>query len=219
LLVVIDPITAYLGVKKIDSFRTADVRAVLTPLKNLAEELGVAIIAVMHFNKKVDVTNALLRISDSMAFGALARHVYGIIDDAENDRKLFVRAKNNIAAKGSNQTLSFRFQEKEVGVDPHGKPVLAPYIEWGTEYVDVTATEAMQAAAEQKAPAARDDAKQFLNGLMQNGPASGVEEAAKANGISRRTLFRAKVELGIVAKKDGEHGAWRWHLPTKPERI
>ena len=43
--------------------------------------MKVAIIAVMHFNKKMDVTNALLRISDSLAFGAVARHVYGVIDD------------------------------------------------------------------------------------------------------------------------------------------
>ena len=61
-LVVIDPITAYLGFGTIDSFRTADVRAVLTPLVTLAAEMKVAIIAVMHFNKKMDVTNALLRI-------------------------------------------------------------------------------------------------------------------------------------------------------------
>jgi putative DNA primase/helicase len=97
-LVLIDPISAYLGVGKVDSFRGTDVRGVLTPLTTLATETKVAVISVMHFNKKVDVTNALLRISDSLAFGAVARHVYGVIDDAENERKLFVRAKNNVAA-------------------------------------------------------------------------------------------------------------------------
>ena len=75
-LVQIDPITAYLGKDKIDSFRTTDVRAVLGPLVELATDLKVAMVAIMHFNKKVDVDNALLRISDSLAFGATARHVY-----------------------------------------------------------------------------------------------------------------------------------------------
>ena len=99
-LVIIDPISAYLGgVGKIDSFRATDVREVLTPLVTLAAEKKVAIIGVMHFNKKVDVTNALLRISDSLAFGAVARHVYGVIDDPENRRKLLVRAKNNVSAE------------------------------------------------------------------------------------------------------------------------
>jgi hypothetical protein len=64
-LVLIDPISAYLGVGKIDSFRTTDVRAVLAPVVDLAADLNVAIIGIMHFNKKTDVSNALLRISDS----------------------------------------------------------------------------------------------------------------------------------------------------------
>jgi hypothetical protein len=68
--------------------------------------MKVAIIGVMHFNKKMDVTNALLRISDSLAFGAVARHVYGVIDDSENGRKLFVRAKNNVSARSKDKTLA-----------------------------------------------------------------------------------------------------------------
>jgi putative DNA primase/helicase len=91
----IDPVTAYLGVKQMDSFRTTDVRAVLGPVTDLASELMVSIVGIMHFNKKTDVTNALLRISDSLAFGATARHVYAVIDDAENKRKLLVKGKNN----------------------------------------------------------------------------------------------------------------------------
>ncbi len=96
-MVQIDPITAYLGVKQIDSFRTTDVRAVLGSVTDLASELMVSIVGVMHFNKKTDVTNALLRISDSLAFGATARHVYAVVDDPENKRKLLVKGKNNLA--------------------------------------------------------------------------------------------------------------------------
>jgi hypothetical protein len=40
----------------------------------------------------------LLRVSDSAAFTAAARHLYGVIDDRPNKRKLFVRGKNNVAA-------------------------------------------------------------------------------------------------------------------------
>jgi AAA domain len=217
--VLIDPITAYLGLGKIDSFRTGDVRAVLTPLCNLAAELRVAIIAIMHFNKKVDVTNALLRISDSLAFAAVARGVYGVIDDAEHERKLFVRAKNNLAARDQNKTLAFRFTACEVGIDKNtGEVIRAPYIVWDPQYVDVTASEAMQAAAESKSPAARDEAQKFLTDILANGPIlkTEIEEAAEANGIAERTLRRAKTELKIIAKKDGDGAKWRWHLP-KPQ--
>jgi putative DNA primase/helicase len=45
-LIQIDPISAYLGVGKIDSFRTTDVRAVLAPLVDLAAQLKVATVGV-----------------------------------------------------------------------------------------------------------------------------------------------------------------------------
>ena len=218
-LVLIDPISAYLGVGKVDSFRGTDVRAVLTPLTTLAVDTKVAVIGVMHFNKKTDVTNALLRISDSLAFGAVARHVYGVIDDAENKRMLLVRAKNNVAAKIKNQTLGYRFGVRAVGTDEEtGATIEAPYILWESEYVDVTAVEAMQAAAETKSPGARDEARKFLCDLLAKGPAlkTEIEDEAAANGITQRTLFRAKGELQITAKKDGEGGKWRWHLPAQP---
>src|SRR5262249_21463177 len=41
-LVIIDPVSAYLGVGKVDGRSATDVRGVLTPLKDMAEELDVA---------------------------------------------------------------------------------------------------------------------------------------------------------------------------------
>jgi putative DNA primase/helicase len=115
-LVLIDPISAYMGVKQMDSYRTNDVRSVLAPVVEMATKLRIAFIAIMHFNKKTDVTSALLRISDSLAYGATARHVYAAIDDVENKRKLFVKAKNNLA-KYDQQSLAYHFSVKNVGFD------------------------------------------------------------------------------------------------------
>jgi hypothetical protein len=218
-LVLIDPISAYLGTGKIDSFRTTDVRAVLGPLVDLANELGVAFVGIMHFNKKMDVTNALLRISDSLAFGAAARHVYAVVDDAENKRKLLVRAKNNLAP--ATKALAYSFSVREVGRDPKtDQTIHAPHIIWHPKHVDVTASEAMQAATEAKSPTARDEAKTFLTDILGQGPVTKneIEEAAEANGIAERTLFRAKSSLKIIAKKDGPNGEWTWRLPGQPKR-
>jgi putative DNA primase/helicase len=219
-VVQIDPITAYLGHGKIDSFRTTDVRSILAPLVELAAELGVALIAIMHFNKKTDVTNALLRISDSLAFGATARHVYAAVDDTENKRKLLVRAKNNLAPN-NNKTLAYRFSARKVGRDSKtGKEIWAPYVIWEPRHVDVTVFEAMQATTRPKSTTARDDAKQFLRDALAKGAVSSNEiaEEAEANGISRPTLFRAKADLKIKAKKDGVRGVWVWQLPEQPRR-
>jgi putative DNA primase/helicase len=224
-MILIDPITAYLGIGKIDSFRATDVRAVLGPLVEFAGELRVSILAIMHFNKKIDITNVLLRISDSLAYGATARHAYAIVDDPDNHRKLFVKGKNNLAPKDQ-KTLAFGFDEREVGTDKKtGAPIIAPHIVWHAEPVDITATEAMQAAAESKSPSARETAKRFLEALLSDGPVDAKDaiEAAEANGISVRTLKRARSELSIDVKKDGPivdgERTWRWHLATKKERT
>ena len=222
--VLIDPISSYLGLDEVDSYRETDVRAALGPLKDLAEEKRIAIITIMHFNKKVDVTNAMLRISSSLAFVGLPRHVYAVISDTDNDRQLFVRAKNNDAPISDNQTLAFTFKTKEVGYDEKlNKVIVAPYIEWETEYVDITANEAMQAASENKSPGARDKAKKLLQEVLKDGPKpvkgdDGLEDLAKGHDISWPTMERAKKDLGIIAEKDsGPKGAWRWRLPLQNE--
>ena len=65
--------TSYLGVGKLNTSSTTDVRGILGPLVKLAERKRVAIVGIMHFNKKADVTNAMLRIADSLAYVAASR--------------------------------------------------------------------------------------------------------------------------------------------------
>jgi DNA polymerase len=222
-LVEIDPVSAYMGFGKVDSYRTTDVRAILGPLKDLAEELSVAIIGIMHFNKKIDVTNVLLRVSDSLAFVAAPRHVFGVIDDPDNGRKLVVRAKNNLAAaEQKKKSLAFHFDVMQVGVDARNdKPIQAPFIVWEPDYVDVTANEALSAASENKAPAAVDEAKRFLLDMLANGPVAKkeIEDAAEGCEISLATLRRAKRILRVIAEKDRDtpKGSWFWKLPPKEE--
>ena len=221
--VFIDPITAYLGVDEMDSYRDTDVRAVLGPLKELAEEMRISVISVMHFNKKVDITNALLRVSNSLAFVGLPRHVYAVVHDADNERTLFLRAKNNDVAKSDSQTLSFRFEEKETGFDEKlGMSIRAPHIVWDSEYVDISATEAMQAASENKSPAKKDEAKNLLLALLADGQEvlqTEIEETAAGHFISQRTIRRAAKDLKIIPQKDrsSPKGGWYWALPPQDD--
>src|SRR5262249_1591609 len=208
--ILIDPVTADLGTGRngVDSFRDTDVRGVLGPLVQLADELRIAIITIMHFNKKIDVTNALLRISNSLAFGGVARHVFAITKDAANSRRrLMSRAKNNIASEENNQTLAFHFATKHVGKDwRDDRPIEAPFVVFEPGYVDVTATEALSAVNENKAPGALDDAKDFLRDILLVGGGralkTDIEEAAEAEKISDRTLRRAKKILKVRAEKE-----------------
>jgi putative DNA primase/helicase len=217
-MIQIDPITAYLGVKQIDSFRTTDVRAVLGPVTDLASELMVSIVGIMHFNKKTDVTNTLLRISDSLAFGTTARHVYAVVDDPENKRKLLVKGKNNLAAHDT-KALAYGFGAREVGKDKKtGQDIWAPHIVWYLQHVEVTSTEAMQAAGGQSGYARRE-AREFLLNRLEAGPvnADDILEEAKHNGISQKTLKRAKKDLKIRSIRRQDN--WIWELPAKPRTV
>jgi hypothetical protein len=84
---------------------------------------------------------------------------------------------------------------------------------------EVTATEAMEAAESGggSARARRKEAENFLRSKLASGPVpqKEIEEEAKANCISDRTLRRAKTELGVkAAKQQGKNGGgWTWELP------
>jgi hypothetical protein len=221
-LVIIDPVSVYLGVGKVNNSSTTDVRGMLAPLTKLAEEKRLAIIGIMHFNKKQDVNNAMLRVADSLAYVAAARHVYVVVDDVESEKAgLFVKAKNNLAP--DKHALRFMVGLQEVGRDPDTQePIWAPHVVWDRQQVEVTATEAMEAAESGGTKrAAQREAEQFLKSKLAYGPVSKteIEEEAEAQDISvKGALKRAKVKLGIRTRKEKGKldGSWLWSLPENP---
>ena len=218
LCIIIDPMSAYLGVGKVNNNSTTDVRGFLKPLTDLAAEKMICVLGVMHFNKKVDVTNAMLRIANSLAYSAAARHVYAVVDDPDvENRRLFVKAKNNSAGPAK-KTLSYMTGARMIGHDEITKAeIYAPHIEWGPDYVEISASEAMQAeAGGNKGRAERREAKAFLLDRLESGPVKQSElfEESEAAGLSKSTLQRAKKDLKIVSRKGkGLDNAWTWELP------
>jgi putative DNA primase/helicase len=102
--VVIDPITAYLG--EVDSHRNGEVRALLAPLSDLAAQHGTAIIGVSHLNKSAG-TEALMRVTGSLAFVAATRAAYLVAQDPENpSRRFFLRMKNNLGPESAGLAFS-----------------------------------------------------------------------------------------------------------------
>jgi putative DNA primase/helicase len=166
------------------------------------------------------VTNAMLRIADSLAYVAAARHVYVVVDDTKVEhRRLFVKAKNNLAP--DKRALSYMIGARNVGNDEEtGEEIWAPHVEWGPEHVEVTATEAMQGEAAGGGPSryALREATEFLQERLATGAGKVKEitEEAEANGITTATLRRAKRDLGIKSRKEkGVDAEWFWELPAK----
>jgi hypothetical protein len=208
ILVSIDPITAYLG-DNVDSHRTADVRSVLSRVEHFADEHSIAIWAITHPPKAVQ-SKALNSFTGSLAFVASARLAFVAIEEAETDRSLLLAVKNNLGPKA--EGLGYRLVQ---GWTSRG--ILTSQVAWDAMPVTVTANEALAAAADEaKRGGQRREAKAFLNAYLEAGPmpAESVKQAAEDNGISERTLARAKKDLGVIVKKDGFAGGWTWALPA-----
>jgi energy-coupling factor transporter ATP-binding protein EcfA2 len=208
-LVVIDPISAYLGAT--DSHRNSEVRGLLAPLSVLAGRHGAAVVCVNHLNQ-TGGSDALLRVVGSIAFTAAARAAYLVAEDAERpERRLFLPLKNNLAEGGTG--LAFRVEGHQLpgGID-------TSRVSWDSEPVTMTANEALRTAAEagEERSAVRD-AKEFLEELLADGslPSKQVRSEADQAGLTWATVRRAQQALGVVVAKEGMKGPWTWQLPPK----
>jgi len=208
-LLVIDPITAYMG--KVDSHKTADVRSVLAPLAEMAARHNVAIVCVSHLNKGSD-TEAMMRVTGSLAYVAASRAAFLVAEDKENPtRRLLLHIKNNLS--GDRTGLAFTIEPHHI-VDCD---IDTSKVVWENGYVHQTANDICAIPSSKEENSALSEAKDFLVDVLSNSPmgASEIKKQARDAGIKPRTLDRAKKELGIKAKKLGMEEGWAWVLPTK----
>ncbi|MEJ5342802.1 MAG: AAA family ATPase [Thermogutta sp.] len=207
-LLIVDPIGDFLG-GQIDSHRDNEVRAVLTPLTELARRHNVAILVVMHRRKSFGDGGADETVMGSRGFTGIARSVWHVTRDAnDKKRRLFLPGKQNLAEELPG--LAFRI----VGDSPWTR------VEWEREPVNMSADEGLEAERQASRPGpeaeALEDAKAFLLTALSAGPrlAKDVLEDWKVNhGGCERTLHRAKAQIGVVSFREKIPGPWFWKLP------
>ena len=88
---------------------------------------------------------------------------------------------------------------------------------WESSAVTVTAEEAMKPQVHDEERSDLDDAKDFLRGLLIDGPvlSKQIERDAKGAGHAWRTIQRAQKSLGIVAVKKGMKEGWVWQFGSE----
>jgi hypothetical protein len=191
-----------------DSHVNAEVRAVLTPLAELATEKRVAILAVTHLRKGEGA--AMYRAMGSLAFIAAARAAWAVVrDKGDPNRRLMLAVKNNLAADVANG-LAFT-------IEPHGLGG-APVVCWEREPVTITADEALAPDAKERGRPAddRQDAEAWLREALAGGPRLAKDvtaEAIEGHCIAKRTLDRARKAVRVVAFREEHRGPWWWKLP------
>lgn len=208
-LVVIDPISAYLG--GTESHKNADVRGMLAPLSALATERGFALVCVSHLNKNQGVS-AIYRTTGSLAFAAAARAVWLVVkDNSDESRRGFLPIKNNIGKDTTGLAYSL------VSMPGHDQPAL----QWESAPIETSADDALAAdRGDDDRHSALDHACEFLRAVLAEGEmkCEDVHGLAEKAGISKSTLRRAFRAVDVHTRKSGkpgEPGAWWWSLPPE----
>jgi hypothetical protein len=198
-LVVIDPISAYLG--GADSNTNAEVRGILSPLASLAARHGVAVLCVTHLRKSAGA--AVHRAIASIAFTAAARAVWAVAPDpSDENRRLLLAVKQNLGPNIAG--LAFRVETQD----------RRPHLAWDSGAVTLDANSVLN-VADGEDHSQRKDAEEWLRDYLADGPAAArdVIRAASDNGVAKTTLGRAATSLNVVRRKLGGRGAgWEWSL-------
>lgn len=199
-LLVLDPLQAFLGGSGATS--PARVRAILAPVVKLAEELGVTILGVRHLTKARG--RSTYRGLGSIDFYAAARSVLLVgLSPRSPDTSVLVHLKHSYGPAG--RSLEFEIADERVA--------WLGSSELRAEDLDPPPTRLPNRTALEVACA-------FLCELLESGPvpARSVVERAAEQGIAKRTLERAKDELGIAVEKvagkgpGAGRGHWQWAL-------
>lgn len=210
---IVDPVTAFLG--GTDGHKTGEVRGLLRPLERLAQDRGIAIVLVSHLNKGGS-SEALMRVTGSLAFIAAARAGFLVVADSEQpERRLFLDAKNNIARKADG--LVFTVEEATIPSGWRDGRIATSRIVWTGETATVTADEALAAQATAgEDRSAREEATDWLRDALAHGPRPrrDLERAAQADGLAWKTIQRGAKVLGVTMTRAGFGAGSIWALPA-----
>lgn len=205
--VVVDPLMEYMN--GADIYKNDQVRAKLRPWVRMADEINGVVLAIAHLNK-APTGDVVAGINGSSAFGEVARCVLGFSKSNDDDFRIMSVEKNSTGKSG------FAWTYQMVGVDithPETKETANVGTYQLGDESDLTVGDYLRDQGESSA--AKEDARDFLQELLKDGPVRSPEvyKEAEEAGISKDQAKRAKSKLGVRAKKDAD--GWWWALPEK----
>lgn len=218
-LVVIDPVSAYLGAA-VDSHNNTEVRATLTPITELAAQRKVAVLLVSHLNKGGG-TEAMTRVIGSIAFTAAARAAYLVAADPEDpdNRRFFAPIKNNLGP--AKPGLAFGLETVTLEANGYERVVTSKVV-WEPNPISLSANDIMAAgSADPEERGALEECMAWVECMLVNADGHATPMTAKdlirqasEAGHSDRTLKRARKALNVQAVKEKE----RWMVSLGKRR-
>jgi hypothetical protein len=188
-LVILDPLMATLG-SDVDSSRDQAVREVFSPLEQLAEQTGCAMLIIRHLSK-IGSSNPLYRGAGSIGIIAAARVAFMVIPHPDNqNQRILTTTKNNLSKQPVN--LVFEVIEKTNSI---------PCIQWLGE-TDLTLSTLFNTSA--NVSLLRQDILAVLkDSITPLGPAEIVERTGYNYSTIRATLRRMHLAQEIASPARG----------------
>jgi len=212
-MLVLDPLVALLP-GKIDAHRDQDVRRAIAPLAKLAEEEDIAVVGIFHLNKGQS-RDVLMRASGSIAFVAAARSVLLLAadpGDADGERgRERILAHRKCSVGPSTRSLTCRIEGREL-LGENGVISTSRLMIVGES--DLDAADLLGGSAPDEEASALAEAVAFLQQeLAEVGRCTSktIHRKAREAGHTKRTLERAKRQLGVKAVR--RYSEWWWELP------
>lgn len=216
-LVVFDPLTAFLS-ERVDSFKDQSVRRALGPVTAFARQRGVAVVGIMHLNRR-EGAEVSSRISGSSGFRNAARSVliFGADPDdpeaPDGSRRVIAQEKANLSRPGLASVVC-RIEGATVRAANGASIETSRLVIVGNSTAsarDVLARRGADRAED------RSQAEVFLMEALANGArlSREVEGEGAPLGLTPKMLRTARQKLGVVVSQRGR--AWWWELPgTSP---
>ena len=171
---------------------------------DLAAAHGCALVGITHYSKGTAGRDPLDRVTGSLAFGALARLVFGTAKPTEEgEPRRMVRAKSNIGPDGG----GFEYQlETDRGT---GAALVCsrPRVLWGSPIAG-TARDLLAAVEtdpeDEASVAATDEPRTgYATGSRLRGTGRRDQAGGGRNGLAWRTVQRARSEIGAQTRREG----------------
>ncbi len=211
-MLVFDPLPEFIGG---DHNSAAEVRSALMPLNKLAQEFGIAVVAVYHQNKKQGLS-AVQTIAGSGGFTQVARTVLCIINDPDDEDKTATRRRFMVVAKsnygGMGQAQAYRLASRrndQMAVD------------WESLVFDDIDSEDLIKRSRtnedgRRNTVKRDAAVDDMHRILSGGPleTNDIDDKMAQLGHSRYAIRQARSQLDLVkVPRERNTDPHRWQLP------
>lgn len=201
-LILVDPLPSFLP-KDLNANVDQDVRIVLGAMAGVAKRTGAALITIRHLNKDTKTT-AMYRSSGSIGITGIARAAYLMAKVPGGDGlRALVCLKSNLGPEP--KPLGYRIVANADEV---------PVVEW-KGVLDIEPDDLLRPPHSTRPPVKMDEALDFVRQELGAGPVAtkDLEQRAKAKGIAKKTLERARSTLGVVSKPGGFQEGFVCSLP------